>query len=53
VVKGWTQDQFITTLRTGVNPGGHMLSDVMPWKQIGKMDDVELSALYLHLVSLQ
>ncbi|MGH2592675.1 MAG: LuxR C-terminal-related transcriptional regulator [Anaerolineae bacterium] len=25
VVTGWTQDQFITTMRTGVDPGGHAL----------------------------
>lgn len=53
VVKGWTQDQFFTTLRTGVDPSGHMLNDVMPWKVVGKMNDVELSAMYLYLVSLK
>ena len=46
----WTRDQFVTTLRTGVNPAGRNLNpDQMPWKTIGKLEDVELSALYEYL----
>ncbi len=52
VVKGWTKEQFITTLRTGVDPSGHELSPTMPWKSTGRLDDVELEALYAYLVSL-
>lgn len=52
VVLGWTQDQFINTLRTGKDPGGHELSAVMPWKYVARMDDVELGALYAYLKSL-
>jgi mono/diheme cytochrome c family protein len=51
-IRGWTQEQFITTLRTGVTPGGHELSSTMPWKSTGRLDDVELSALYQYLISL-
>jgi mono/diheme cytochrome c family protein len=46
VVKGWTAEQFITTLRTGVDPSGHELSAVMPWRTIALLDDVELTAIY-------
>jgi mono/diheme cytochrome c family protein len=53
VVKGWTQEQFITTLRTGVDPSGHELKPPMPWKQVGRLDDVELAALYQYLHNLQ
>ena len=53
VVRGWTQEQFITTLRTGVDPGGHALSSQMPWQNIGRLDDEELAAMYLYLTSLQ
>lgn len=50
VVKGWTQEQFIVTLRTGVDPSGHKLDAVkMPWKSIGRMDNEELTAIYLYL----
>lgn len=52
VVQGWTTDQFIKTLRTGVDPSGHQLSAVMPWKTIAQMDDDELRALYAYLKSL-
>jgi mono/diheme cytochrome c family protein len=52
VVLGWTQDQLVATLRTGKDPGGHMLSDVMPWKDFARLDDVELGAVYAYLKSL-
>lgn len=52
VVKGWTLEQFVATVRTGKDPGGHMLSDVMPWKYVGRLDDEELGALYQYLHSL-
>ena len=53
VVKGWTQEEFINTLRTGVDPTGHQLKPVMPWRSTGRLDDVELSALYQYLISLE
>ena len=53
VVKGWTQEEFIYTLRTGVDPTGHQLGALMPWRSTGRLDDVELSALYQYLVSLK
>ena len=53
VVKKWTQEQFITTLRTGVDPNGHALNNqLMPWKNIGRMDDDELAAIYVYVTSL-
>ncbi|MCC6187967.1 MAG: c-type cytochrome [Anaerolineales bacterium] len=52
VVKDWTQEEFITTLRTGVNPTGHPLGDIMPWRNVGRMDDEELAAAYLYLTSV-
>jgi mono/diheme cytochrome c family protein len=52
VVQGWTRAQFISTLRTGTDPGGHALSDMMPWKFVNRLDDDELGALYAYLKSL-
>ncbi|HEX7976740.1 MAG TPA: cytochrome c [Anaerolineales bacterium] len=52
VVKGWSRDQFIATLRTGVDPGGHALQPPMPWKSIGRLDDTELGAAYQFIASL-
>jgi mono/diheme cytochrome c family protein len=52
VVKNWTQEQFITTLRTGVDPDGHALNGkLMPWRNIGRMDDDELAAMYAYISS--
>lgn len=52
LVKKWTTEQFTTTMRTGVDPNGYQMSETMPWKAIGRMDDMELEAMYLYLVSL-
>ena len=53
VVKGWTQEQFVTTLRTGVDPSGHALDGaLMPWPNFGRMDDDELAAVYAYITSL-
>jgi mono/diheme cytochrome c family protein len=52
IVPHWTAEQFITTLRTGVNPAGRPLSNEMPWRFMGRLDDVELAALHAYLSSL-
>jgi mono/diheme cytochrome c family protein len=51
-MRGWSDDDFIKTLRTGVTPGGHHLMDVMPWKYFGQMTDNELKAVWMYLQSL-
>jgi mono/diheme cytochrome c family protein len=48
----WSEEKFITTLRTGVTPSGHKLNDFMPWKYFGQMTDEELKAVWLYLQSL-
>lgn len=52
LVKGWTTEQFITTLRTGVDPSGHQLKETMPWQTVSRLDDVELEAMHAYLASL-
>jgi mono/diheme cytochrome c family protein len=52
IVPKWTREEFIKTLRTGVDPTGHHVSDVMPWKSFARLDDVELSAVYEYLHGL-
>jgi mono/diheme cytochrome c family protein len=51
--RAWTLEQFIQTMRTGVDPGGHAIQEPMPWQMIGHMDDVELAALYHYLRSTE
>jgi len=48
----WSEEDFMATLRTGVTPGGHELSESMPWRYLGQMTDDELRALWLYLRSL-
>jgi hypothetical protein len=49
----WTDAQFISTIRTGVTPGGKQLdSEFMPWETFKNMTDVELDAIRLYLQSL-
>jgi mono/diheme cytochrome c family protein len=49
---GWSEEDFVTTMRTGIKPGGHPLKDFMPWKYFGQMTDDELKAVWLYLKSL-
>jgi mono/diheme cytochrome c family protein len=51
VVKAWNKNEFITTMRTGLDPTGRPLSELMPWRALGKMDDEELTAVFEYLQS--
>ena len=49
---GWSEEDFVTTMRTGITPSGHPLKEFMPWKYFGQMTDDELRAVWLYLQSL-
>ena len=51
-LQGWSESDFIAAMRTGVTPGGHKLSEAMPWRYVGQMTDEELQAIWLYLQSL-
>jgi mono/diheme cytochrome c family protein len=49
----WTEEQFFSTLRTGVSPSGHQLNpEFMPWQEVGKSSDDELKAIWMYLQTL-
>lgn len=48
-IGAWSEDDFIRTLRTGVDPRGHPLHPFMPWRQVGRMTDDDLRAIYRYL----
>ncbi|HVI46971.1 MAG TPA: c-type cytochrome [Chitinophaga sp.] len=49
----WTEDDFMTTLRTGKTPEGYQLkNEDMPWKMTAQYTDEELKALFMYLKSL-
>jgi mono/diheme cytochrome c family protein len=53
LVKAWKREEFIATMRTGTDPNGHKVDgSKMPWRDIGRMDDIELAALYEYLTHL-
>ena len=49
----WSESDFIQTLRTGTDPGGVTMKPFMPWRQIGRMTDEDLRAMYLFLRTLK
>lgn len=48
----WTEGEFINTIRTGVTPSGHQLSENMPWETYKLFTDDELKAIFMYLQSL-
>lgn len=48
-LQGWTQDDFVVALRTGMVPTGRQLSKFMPWQYFQNMTDTELAALWTYL----
>jgi mono/diheme cytochrome c family protein len=52
LVRDWKLAEFMTTMRTGIDPNGRELSGQMPWRPIGRMDDEELAAVYEYLTHL-
>jgi cytochrome c553 len=51
-LRTWTEDDFITALRSGRTPQGRQLSEAMPWKHYALMSDAELQAIWRHLAGL-
>jgi len=53
VVPKWSEADFMQTIRTGVAPGGHALSEDMPWKDVSAFStDDDLRAIYAYLHGL-
>lgn len=48
----WTEEDFVRALRTGVNPGGDRIHPFMPWRELGRMRDDDLRAIYRYLRTL-
>lgn len=49
----WTEEDFISALRTGVEPDGSMIDqELMPTRIFGKLNESELRALWMYLQTL-
>ena len=51
-IGGWSEADFIRTIRTGTNPRGNHLHPFMPSRQIARMSDDDLRAIFLYLRTL-
>jgi mono/diheme cytochrome c family protein len=49
---GWTAADFLTAMRTGATPSGYRLDpEAMPWEDIGRLSEDDLTAIFLYLQS--
>ena len=54
IVPNWNESDFTNTIRTGIDPTGHQLTDAMPWKQFSAAyTDAELGDMYKYLHDLK
>ncbi len=52
-LRGWTEEDFMTLIRTGTKPTGTAIDgEMMPWEMYSQMSEVELQALWAYLQSL-
>ena len=51
-IGSWSEDDFIRTLRTGVDPEGRELHPFMPWRQLRRMSDDDVRAIFRYLRTL-
>jgi mono/diheme cytochrome c family protein len=52
LVSAWTLQDFIKTMRTGIDPNNHQIMDPMPWRILSRMGDQDLEALFKALTHL-
>jgi mono/diheme cytochrome c family protein len=53
ILPNWSAEDFMKTLRTGVDPSSHALSEEMPWKRVSTFaSDDDLRAMYAYLHGL-
>lgn len=49
----WTEEEFISTMRSGVTPEGNTIDrELMPFDLLGQLNEQELRAIWLYLQSL-
>jgi mono/diheme cytochrome c family protein len=48
----WGEEDFLRAMREGKRPDGSDIDPAMPWREMGRMTDLELKALFAYLKSL-
>ncbi len=49
----WTEEQFMTAMRTGLRPDGTVMLPFMPWPSYARWSEEDLRAAWLYLRSLE
>ena len=49
----WSEEQFMTAMRTGLRPDGTVILTVMPWPSYNRWNEDDLRAVWLYLRSLE
>ena len=52
-IGNWTEEQFMTAMRTGLRPNGTVMVPYMPWPSYSRWDEEDLGAVWLYLRSLE
>lgn len=52
-IGNWTEEQFITAMRTGLRPDGTVMLPFMPWPSYSHWNEDDLRAVWLYLRSLE
>ncbi len=48
----WSEDDYLQTIRSGRDPSGRSLHPFMPWRELRRMPDDDLRAIYRYLKTL-
>jgi mono/diheme cytochrome c family protein len=51
-IGGWTLEQIIIAIRTGIRPDGRVLSPIMPWQAYAGMGQADVEAIAFFLKTL-
>ncbi len=49
----WTEEQYMTAMRTGLRPDGTVMLPFMPWPSYARWSEEDLRAVWLYLRSLE
>jgi len=52
-IGNWTEEQFMTAMRTGLRPNGTVMLPYMPWPSYSRWEEDDLRAVWLYLRSLE
>lgn len=52
-IGNWTEEQFMTAMRTGLRPDGTVMLPFMPWPSYSRWEEDDLRAVWLYLRTLE